>query len=105
MNDECIVPVAVDRYPGSIKRDENISSFVVIDEAEFRDETISVECTINSSVVTDFPTSVSNNNVPVEIVEAVRVELTIRRLVIVDCPVINSKSNKPVEIVDVVNVE
>lgn len=105
MNDECIVPVAVDKCPGSIKRDENISSFVVIDDAAFKDETISVECTISSSVVTDFPTSVSNSSVPVEMVEAANVELTIRIFVIVECPVIDSNCIEPVEMVDAANVE
>lgn len=44
--DELIIVVAVDKYPGSIKIDENISSFVVIDDAVFSDETARIEFTV-----------------------------------------------------------
>jgi hypothetical protein len=63
IKDELTMVVAVDKYPGFIKIDENVNSFVVIDDAAFKDETDKTEFTVKKFVV---------------IVEAVRVEFTVK---------------------------
>ena len=69
-----------DIVDGIIHNDENINSFVLIDDAALIDDTTKVECTTSEFIVAEFPDSVSNIIFVVLIDETLSKELTVNVL-------------------------